>query len=124
MALPEDINTRKWITEKLKSLLGVQGPHTSVEMRQLCLQFYLKLCRYQDIFTVQFEDTLISGITKIEHLFRSMHVIAFSNHSESTDYDSNVSVRASEKDGIVLKKVVITDSTSVCPIFFTINTYM
>ena len=112
MALPKDINTRtsrKWLTEKVKSFFGFQGPPTSVEMRQLCLKFYLQLYRYQDIFTVQFEDTLISGIYKIEHLFNSMHVIAFSNDGQSTDFEYNVSVSASEKNGIVLKKVVITD---------------
>ncbi|XP_064404373.1 E3 ubiquitin-protein ligase RNF213-like isoform X3 [Halichondria panicea] len=107
VALPKDINTRtsrKWLTEKVKSFFGFQGPPTSVEMRQLCLKFYLQLYRYQDIFTVQFEDTLISGIYKIEHLFNSMHVIAFSNDGQSTDFEYNVSVSASEKNGIVLKK--------------------
>ncbi len=115
MALPGDTKTsRKWWADTVKSFLGVQGPPTSVEMRQLCLQFYLKLCQYQDIFTVQRKDTLISGIKNIEHLFTSMRVIAFSNHGESTDSDYNVSILAIEKDGTLLKKVVIIDLYDMC----------
>ena len=122
VALPEDANiSRNWLTGKFttfKSLFGFHGTRdlrrpSDTELRQLCLQFYLELNRYQDILSlVQFEDTsAMSGyIEKIEHLFNSMCVVSTLNYGEPRNKES-VTVHSIDRE---LTKVYRITRCSAC----------